>query len=957
MAVQHQNTPDLIATLTAPDGTVVYLFSHPGTSGAVAGNAHPDPGNTTTFDDFAANLIQNSSLGLVGSYKPQTPLSLLVGKNAKGTWALTIYDEAKNPANLYSIGTASGILVQWSLTLPFGMPGTGLGETGADDINTGFRIFTSSPTNTLSSSVWMPIGPAPENGSQTGPVGAITVDPADSTGNTVYAGAAAGGVWKTNNFLTTDPKGPNWVPLTDLGPLNGLNIGTITAVASPDGDPNKTTILAGTGTAVAASTTSNGLPITNSGIGFLRSTDSGRTWQVIDSSNANVSTDPVTLVQTALPISSTLRNHLFDGTAVNKIVVDPTLLNGKFVIYAAISGTSAANSGLFRSIDSGVTWTQVESGLCTDVVLAGGSGGGGTGQLQVLYAGFMTGLGRTGGVYFSSSALSAPNNTLLPVPNNGAGAPGPNQGVNSRVNIDPEAPPFPTTVITVGNPTNNPSGTTTPIVLATPAKTNQPLKDALYQGWVYAYTNNTLYETKDFGQNWTQVNLPITSLNPLAVNGDKPTDDTTQPNFTLGTVKSIVIDPNNPNIIYVGGTNPIGFHGLGQNQNNGTASSVVRVDLTNVSDVYSFVNNDYSDPTGTLAQDPGVGDVTGTGPGAVFHDFGGSPTSNVLSMLRDPANPFLAPSSLQFTGTLNFTNDGSNINWQFFDFGQGNVNQMVDITDPLTGNVRLFSATSSGVYTGVDIGEGNVDPGIGSASSVSGSRIGNLQVAEITDPAAQPSVLAGAISGALLFAESPGIGLPMADPNIFQDGNISWRNLSSGYGEAIVPDPSGSGTVFRYQYTYTADYPLYPTTALSPLNGNDFFEVNAPGTVPAPTDTNANGTASAGTGLIQAGDFPSSTGAGQWPGLVNQGSNFAVNSLGNPGDYQGMVISSRAGRIFRASNISLAAGVGGIVWQDIGDPGVWMAAMPRRWPSAPRASAPATSTISFMPARWAATSS
>ncbi len=98
--------------------------------------------------------------------------------------------------------------------------------------------------------------------------------------------------------------------------------------------------------------------------------------------------------------------------------------------------------------------------------------------------------------------------------------------------------------------------------------------------------------------------------------------------------------------------------------------------------------------------------------------------------------------------------------------------------------------------------------------------------------------------------------------------------------------------------------------------------------MPGPTDQNADGTASAGTGLIQAGDFPSTTGAGQWPGFVNQGSNFAVNSLentdssGTPINYPGLVMSSRAGRIFRASNISLAAGVGGIVWQDIGDPNV-----------------------------------
>ena len=261
-------------------------------------------------------------------------------------------------------------------------------------------------------------------------------------------------------------------------------------------------------------------------------------------------------------------------------------------------------------------------------------------------------------------------------------------------------------------------------------------------------------------------------------------------------------------------------------------SGVVRVDLTNVSDVYSFVNFDYSDvadpnPAITSAQNFAVGDVnnlqlnlldpTGTfplpyeppnsnpnagatGPAFVFNDFSGLPTDNVLSMLRDPSNPFLAPTSLQFTQAINFRNDGSDVHWQFFDFGQGDVNQMVSIVDPVTGNIRLFSATSTGVYTGVDLGEGNIDPGIGSAVSVSGDRTGNLQIGQITSTGVQPSTLAADISGALLFAENPGIGTPMADPNLFQNGNITWNNLSSGFGEMIAPVTAGSGTVFRYQY-------------------------------------------------------------------------------------------------------------------------------------------------------------
>ena len=163
---------------------------------------------------------------------------------------------------------------------------------------------------------------------------------------------------------------------------------------------------------------------------------------MIDSSNANVTVDPVTGVQTVPADQLTVAQHLFsaNGTNVNKNVADPTPVDGKLIFYSAITtnGTNAAASGLFRSTDSGLTWQQVESGQCTDIVVAAASGsGGGTGPLQVLYAGFMTGSlnpvngiqPATGGVYITTSALArGALNSMLPVPNNGSGQPGGNQG-------------------------------------------------------------------------------------------------------------------------------------------------------------------------------------------------------------------------------------------------------------------------------------------------------------------------------------------------------------------------------------------------------------------------------------------------------------------------------------------------------------------------------------------------
>ena len=41
----------------------------------------------------------------------------------------------------------------------------------------------------------------------------------------------SGNVWKTTNFYTTDTNGPTYVPLTDLGPSNSLNMGGLAVFA------------------------------------------------------------------------------------------------------------------------------------------------------------------------------------------------------------------------------------------------------------------------------------------------------------------------------------------------------------------------------------------------------------------------------------------------------------------------------------------------------------------------------------------------------------------------------------------------------------------------------------------------------------------------------------------------------------------------------------------------------
>ena len=130
---------------------------------------------------------------------------------------------------------------------------------------------------------------------------AIAVDPSDPSGNTVYVAGASGGIWKTTDFLTTNPDGPTYIPLTDFGPTSGINIGSI-AVFARNNNPNQSIIIAATGSSTGGEGDS-----TAPGVGFLISMDGGATWNLYDS------TDNVDASGNMLPIDSAARDRAFVG--------------------------------------------------------------------------------------------------------------------------------------------------------------------------------------------------------------------------------------------------------------------------------------------------------------------------------------------------------------------------------------------------------------------------------------------------------------------------------------------------------------------------------------------------------------------------------------------------------------------------------------------------------------------
>src|SRR5262249_34861458 len=149
LTIQHQNDPDLEATLIAPDGTSVKLFTGVGGSGST-----PHANFTgTTFGDAAPVPIQlaqtqpGTGIGM-GPFNPQFPLSTHKNHGSQGNWVLQIKSNSS---------ALDGTLVSWGLTLNNSVAGSDLGEPVPDQFTTSFRIFTQDPTSAVAQQQWTAI--------------------------------------------------------------------------------------------------------------------------------------------------------------------------------------------------------------------------------------------------------------------------------------------------------------------------------------------------------------------------------------------------------------------------------------------------------------------------------------------------------------------------------------------------------------------------------------------------------------------------------------------------------------------------------------------------------------------------------------------------------------------------------------------------------------------------------
>jgi len=153
----------------------------------------------------------------------------------------------------------------------------------------------------------------------TGRITSIVVDPTNS--NTLYVGAAQGGVWKTTD------QGKTWRPTSD----NEFSL-AIGALAIDPKHPQ--TLYAGTGEG-------NFAIDSYYGSGILKTTDGGDTWEQLGSG-------------------------LFTGVRFCRLAIHPTTPT---ILFAATTAGRDGDpnplfkGGLYRSMNGGTTWTQMTNGL------------------------------------------------------------------------------------------------------------------------------------------------------------------------------------------------------------------------------------------------------------------------------------------------------------------------------------------------------------------------------------------------------------------------------------------------------------------------------------------------------------------------------------------------------------------------------------------------------------------
>ncbi|MEP7270115.1 MAG: hypothetical protein ABI882_01355 [Acidobacteriota bacterium] len=473
--------------------------------------------------------------------------------------------------------------------------------------------------------VWAPIGPAPLLAAQTfgtprsnvsGRVAALALDPRynGSSNQTIYLGAAQGGVWRSID------NGVQWEPITDG--LPSLAVGAIAI------DPtNPDVIFVGTGEG-------NRSGDSYYGAGLFKSTDSGATWTQI--------TGPTSTTAPGLPsfLNATFMRIEIDPTSPSTVYVATNV----GVTGGATGGGGTApigNRGVWKSTDGGINWRNlnpVNDGVdrsATDVLLD-------PRNPQRVYAMILN-----IGIYRSESG----------------GEPGTWQKLtNGLPDSDPNNPTFRRVLLAVGPPLSPSTATT---LYAAFGAANEDLLG------IWRSTNN--------GTSWNRLTTP---------------QDSGQANYNL----ALAVDPVDANVAYYGTS--------ANNGNNGgtvwrtTNGGQVWTDLSRGSgtgglhaDTHSIVVSPLNRNIVLTANDGGVWRTTGAlNPTVTWLNLNDSLNiTQFQSIALHPTNPNIVIGGTQDNGTNRY--DG-NISWAHIRDGDGGYT-LIDQTTPQTMYHTFFNQNNS----------------------------------------------------------------------------------------------------------------------------------------------------------------------------------------------------------------------------------------------------------------------
>ena len=310
------------------------------------------------------------------------------------------------------------------------------------DVETPPWANVRDPRNTLNtiSGTWSNQGPGPSINGQienVGPVDSVTgfnrnevsgaahaVIAHPTNADILYVGGTNGGVWKTTNATAASP---TWTPLTDDMPSNSIG-----ALAFDSTDTTHNTVWAGIGNFSSYSSV-GGLRT-----GLLRTTDAGTNWSVVNGGGTlngkNISglvvRGDTILVAVNLSDSYNLDDMgLFRSTNGGStftrmsVVGSSTGLpyglsydiasnrNAPTVIYTVMNYADYAGgtNGIYRSTDTGATWSKVSTAEMDALIISGGESGTSNVEIAVGNGGSVfvaiinSGQLRNGGIFYSGT--------------------------------------------------------------------------------------------------------------------------------------------------------------------------------------------------------------------------------------------------------------------------------------------------------------------------------------------------------------------------------------------------------------------------------------------------------------------------------------------------------------------------------------------------------------------------